>query len=135
MLDFKKYVAASVGTFALATGAAAFFPATASAAPYGNQCGAGYDVVDQHDLKGGTVYLTYNGDQNCVVTVRNDPGAALPMGAGVRLAGEEGNLSLDEGEYTEYAGPVYLPAHGKCIDWGGSITDDKFEDFNVHCGK
>ncbi|MEU4314186.1 spore-associated protein A [Nocardia sp. NPDC024068] len=135
MIFAKKTVAASVCAFGIAAAGAAFFPATASAASYGGQCGAGYDVINSHDVKGGTVFLTYNGEQNCVVTVRNDPGARKQMGAGVQLSNGKKELNQQEGEFTEFAGPVYLPAKGKCINWGGYIEDDQYVEYDVHCGK
>jgi hypothetical protein len=40
--------------------------------------------------------------------------------------------TLDSGNYTTYAGPVYVSAAHKCIDWGGWIDDDAFAKFGVH---
>ncbi|MFX0579529.1 spore-associated protein A [Nocardia nepalensis] len=133
MSNAMKIVAACAGAAGIATGAAFFVPATASAASYGNQCGAGYNVIDTHELKGGTIFLTYNGEKNCVVTVRDQPGAPVRMAAGVELSEGKKNVAIDEGQFTEYAGPVYVSAKGRCIDWAGIIGDDKWEIFDVHC--
>lgn len=56
---------------------------TASAASYNGACGSGYTVIDHRDLTGGTTFLTYKDGWNCVVTVRDQPGQAIPMLAGV----------------------------------------------------
>jgi len=128
-----KIVASCAAAAGIATGAAFFVPGTASAATYGNQCGAGYNVIDTHDLRGGTIFLTYNGEKNCVVTVRDQPGAAVRMAAGLELSEGKKDVKIDEGQFTEYAGPVFVSAKGRCIDWGGIIGDDKWQIFNVHC--
>lgn len=103
-------------------------------APYNGVCGSGYGVIDKHDLSQGTIYLTYNrsNGKNCVVTIRNNPGRRLYMCAAVSRAGER--YTSDCGDFTTYAGPVYVHAPGTCIDWGGSIESDMKEFFNEHCG-
>lgn len=95
-------------------------PSTASAAPYNGVCGDGYTVLDSRDISGATVYVTYNASNghNCVTTIRNNPGTAHPMGAGIRL-GSDGPQITDEGSFTTYAGPVYMHAPGQCVDWAG----------------
>jgi hypothetical protein len=55
-------------------------------AKYNGVCGAGYTVVDSAPVgTAGTVYPTYNPStgQDCVVTVRDRPGAAVSMLAAV----------------------------------------------------
>ncbi|WP_431681340.1 spore-associated protein A [Kitasatospora sp. KL5] len=111
-------------------------PATAEAADYNSACGSGYREIDHLTLSGyGTVFLTYNGStgKNCVVTVRDNPGERLYMNALVRLAGSQQWIG-DYGDFTSYAGPVYVSAAGRCIDWGGEIETVYLYRQNVHCG-
>lgn len=135
MISIKKTVAVCASAVGIAIGSAVFVPGTASAATYGGQCGAGYKVIDTHDLESGTMFLTFNGEKNCAVTVRDKPGARIPMAAGVRLSGDTDSSSkvIDIGDYTEFAGPRYVSAKGKCIDWSGGIEDDAWQQLNIHC--
>jgi len=105
------------------------------AAVYNGVCGSGYAVIDSLGVIGGTVYLTYNSGNgnNCVVTVRNTPGTAVPMCAWIETS-SGGGFSEDCGNYTTYAGPVYLHAPHVCIDWGGSIGNSSSAQFDSHCG-
>jgi hypothetical protein len=109
-------------------------------ATYNNACGAGYIVKETLPLTGGHVYLTYDSSNgyNCVVTVRNSPGAATHMIAAIRLSYTEssppGNWVIQDGNYTTYAGPVYLHAPGHCIDWYGQIGTAQATEYNSHCG-
>ncbi|MBU3064402.1 hypothetical protein KO481_23070 [Nocardia sp. NEAU-G5] len=136
MIEAKRIAAACAGAIGIVAATAALVPATASAAAYGNQCGNGYNVIDSHPLRGGTVYLTYNGEKNCVVTIRDDRGANIDMAAGVELSKNHRDFAQDKKPYTWYAGPVYLQAAHQCIDWGGLIggTDNMWIGRNVHCG-
>ena len=81
-----------------------------------------------------SVYLTFSGvtGENCVVTIRDNPGPRLPMNAYVRLSGTT-TWNQDPGNFTTYAGPVYVSAPHHCIDWGGSISNEGFTEFNSHC--
>ncbi|WP_280262426.1 hypothetical protein [Nocardia wallacei] len=134
MINAKKSIAAGAAALGITAGLAVFLPATASAASYGGQCGEGFTVVDQHDLRGGTVYLTYNGRTNCVVTIRDTPGEPISMGAAVRQSKDHSAVVInDDRTFTEYAF-AKVEAEGKCIDWGGRIKDDVFEEFGTHCG-
>ncbi|MEU4842417.1 spore-associated protein A [Nocardia testacea] len=136
MINIKQTVATCASVIGIAAGTMLAFPATASAATYGGQCGGGYNVIDSHNLKTGTVFLTYNGDQNCVVTVRNQPGAKQIIGAWLILSGVRPIVGgIEQHEYTTYAGPLYVHAKGHCIDWGGMLQDgDNWTAKNVHCG-
>ncbi|MEK8172315.1 spore-associated protein A [Streptomyces sp. M19] len=113
-------------------------PAKASAAHNG-ACGSGYSVVNSVAVgTKGTVYLTYSGatGKNCVVTVRNGTGTAVPMSAWIQLAEDhETTPVVDSGEYTTYAGPVYLAAKGQCVNWGGYIQNQDVEVDKTNCGK
>ncbi|MDQ1646324.1 MAG: hypothetical protein QOJ50_2508 [Cryptosporangiaceae bacterium] len=119
---------------ALATGATALLPGTAQAAEYNGACGSGYAAIDHLDVSGGTVWLTYSGatGKNCVVTVRNSPGAKKHMDAKISLAGDP--WKSNPGDFKEYAGPVYVSARNACIDWGGEIENSTAYRYGVHCG-
>ncbi|GLU48383.1 spore-associated protein A [Nocardiopsis ansamitocini] len=97
--------------------------APASAATYGGQCGSGYNVIRSASVGGqGTAFLTYRAANttNCVVVIRNSPGAAIPMNAWLKRSNES-TWQQDPGNWTTYAGPVYRSAASQCVDWGGSI--------------
>lgn len=116
-------------------GAAAALPAAAGAAgnPYTptQVCGAGYGVVDQHALTTdagitlGTTYLLYNGakGKNCAVTLKaRQLGVATNTGVSVKRQGAEAPWVTDVSSYRYYAGPVYVKAPGKCVQWGGNMS-------------
>lgn len=135
----RKPVMVAAAAVAIAAGATTLSAGEANAAPvspmaYNGVCGSGYGVIDSHALTGGTIYLTYNGstEKNCVVTVRSSPGSAEYMLAEVSLAGAPWNA--DSGNYTTYAGPVYVYAPHSCIDWGGGISSNYWSDLDTHCG-
>jgi len=110
----------------------------AQAASYNGACGSGYSVIDQMSVGSGrgTAYLTYNNGWNCVVTVTNSPGTRTWMLAEVELSGAGHDWVEDGGNYTQYAGPVYVYAPDSCIDWGGSVGDVSvvWLQWNDHCG-
>ena len=127
MSRMSRLVGAAGATVAIAAGTA---PAAGAAEsnPYGPQqvCGAGYGVVDQHDLRArrqllATVYLLYNGASgtNCSVTIkRKRVGIPDFVGTGVYMAKGK-KYDADEGSFSYYAGPTYLSARGRCVKWGG----------------
>jgi hypothetical protein len=120
-----------------ATAGALASAAPASAALYGGQCGSGYGVVNLIDLPNnrGTVYLTYNSStgKNCVVTIRENPGTATLMEAYLRRSGTTSWVK-DSGNFTTYAGPVYVSAPGSCVDWGGTIGTATQTRTRTNCG-
>ncbi|WP_051386264.1 hypothetical protein [Actinokineospora inagensis] len=129
-----KAVAAATAA-GIALGTAVLAPGVASAASYNGACGSGYGVVNHRDLTGGTVYLTYNNGTglNCVVTVRNSPGAKLWMNA--RIARSDDIVwTQDPGYFGTYAGPVYRSAAGVCVDWGGDIDTATVTASGTNCG-
>lgn len=108
---------------------------SAQAASYNGVCGSSYGVIDAMSLPGyGTVYLTYSSatGENCVVTIRDNPGTRLFMSAYIELSGTSPWIE-DAGNYTTYAGPVYVSAPHHCIDWGGNINGVYSAEFNSHC--
>jgi hypothetical protein len=143
VINAKKMVAVCTGALGITAGVAVYLPATASAASYGGQCGTGYNVIDHKDIGDvATIFLTYNNSNgnNCVVTDRNHPGAAIEMSADVSKAYADGSTSdfkEDKGNYTTYAGPVTIHAAGVCIKWGGGAVGSGagfWESERSHCG-
>ncbi|MFB7630854.1 spore-associated protein A [Streptomyces sp. NPDC056149] len=125
---------AGVATMGLAT--------TASAAPapgaYNGACGSGYGVVNSVPVAGkGTVYLTYSAKtgKNCVVTVRKAPGKPVLVRAALGPSDHSSRPVVDSGQYTTYAGPVYLAAKGRCVDWGGTIEKVSASVADSNCGR
>ncbi|MEU6132915.1 spore-associated protein A [Saccharopolyspora sp. NPDC047091] len=129
---------AAAGLVACAvTGGLLLGTAPAHAATYNGACGSGYSVVNQAQISGkGTVFLTYNAsnETNCVVTVRNSPGAAVPIFAGISRQDDSTWYAVDQGDYTTYAGPVYRSAAGKCVTWGGAISGVYNGGIDTNCG-
>ncbi|MGG2460440.1 spore-associated protein A [Streptomyces sp. RGM 3693] len=126
---------ASIATLSLATTASA---APVRSAAYNGACGSGYGVVNSVPVGGkGTVYLTYSAKtgKNCVVTVRNSPGKAVFVHAELGPSDHSSAPVFDSGKYTTYAGPVYLAAKGRCVDWGGAIESVKVSVTGSNCGR
>ncbi|GAA2301036.1 spore-associated protein A [Streptomyces caniferus] len=125
---------ASIATMTAATTATA----ATKAAAYNGACGSGYSVVNSVPVTGkGTVYLTYSArtGKNCVVTVRNSPGKPVYMYTYLTATDGSSDWVYDSGQYTSYAGPVYLPAKGICVDWGGSIESVSVSVSGSNCGR
>ncbi|MFC9230167.1 spore-associated protein A [Streptomyces decoyicus] len=125
---------ASIATMTAATTATA----APKAAAYNGACGSGYSVVNSVPVTGkGTVYLTYSAKtgKNCVVTVRNSPGKPVYMYTYLTATDGSSDWVYDSGQYTSYAGPVYLPAKGICVDWGGSIESVSVSVSGSNCGR
>lgn len=104
-------------------------------APYNGVCGTGYGVVNSAEIGAvGTVYLTYNRatGNNCVVTIRNIPGSPMAMSAEINNA-DNGETAYDAGNYTAYAGPVYLHAPGTCVNFSGGIGADYAAKYETNC--
>ncbi|MFG2076391.1 hypothetical protein SAMN05421874_107287 [Nonomuraea maritima] len=124
-------------TAALAVTGTLATAAPASAASYGGQCGSGYGVVNHIDLPSnrGTVYLTYSSatGRNCVVTVRTTAGTATLVEAYLRRSSSS-TWTKDSGNYTSYAGPIYVSAPGECVDWGGTIGTATLYRYDTNCG-
>lgn len=135
-MRISKKITAALVTAGAMTVAGLATAAPASAASYGGQCGSGYVVVNHATISGkGTVYLTYNNSNgyNCVVTVRDKAGSAVPMFAGIARSDDSAWAAVDEGNYTTYAGPVYRYAKGTCVTWGGAISGSYAGDEDTNC--
>ncbi|MEU7896847.1 serine/threonine-protein kinase [Nonomuraea sp. NPDC049152] len=86
-------------------------------------CGPGFYVQRQSSFTGGTTYQMYNSSTgtNCVVTMKTtDIGKATPVSATLEVQG--GGSQTDSGNFEFYAGPVKLPAKGKCVKYSGSTS-------------
>jgi hypothetical protein len=137
-----RFTHSMLGTAALAAAALAATTALAgpaSAAPNTTPqkvCGSGYKTVNSAAVGTlGTVYLTYNASNgnNCVVTIRNNPGTGMDMAAWIYVpATNEGDS--DSGRYTSFAGPSYVIGKNLCVDWGGSIGNTTVAVSGSNCG-
>ncbi|MEV0279002.1 spore-associated protein A [Streptomyces sp. NPDC050610] len=122
----------------MATGGVASAASGVAEAAYNGVCGQGYAVVNSAPIGDkGKVYLTYSSatGKNCVVTVRAAVGAPVRMVAWGQAAEEhESTPVVDSGNYGTYAGPVYVAAKGKCVNWGGAIQNQDVEVNRSNCG-
>ncbi|MFG2379299.1 spore-associated protein A [Streptomyces sp. NPDC048504] len=145
-LSRRTTTAAALTVLALAGTAAATAPASAAtstttkaaaAATYNGACGTGYKVIDSTPVGNvGKVFLTWNEStgKNCAVTIRNAPGAKIFMAVELNISvGHESTPVVDSGQYTSYAGPVYMSARGYCAEWYGAIGSATGGD-SGHCG-
>jgi hypothetical protein len=143
-MRFTRSAMAAAALAALSLGATTALASPASAAPNTtpqNVCGSGYATVNSTDVDSaatgflGTVYLTYNASngQNCVATIRNNPGTAMDMSAWIDVP-DTGESSSDFGQFTSYAGPTYVYGKGYCVDWGGNIDNVHVAVFDSNCG-
>lgn len=131
----KKFAATTFAVTAVATLATA---APAQAASYGGECGSGYAVVNSDAIgTKGTVFLTYNASNgyNCVVAKRNSAGTAVLVEAGLAVHPVGTHWTkFDGGYFTSYAGPLYLSAADKCVDWMGRISGTEGGKRGTNCG-
>ncbi|KNB50655.1 hypothetical protein AC230_21330 [Streptomyces caatingaensis] len=129
--------ATTVTALAAGAGTSVAAPAGPTAA-YNHECGAGYAQVNQVPIPGrGAVFLTYNAatGKNCVVTKRNtSTGARLWVGSWIQRDKDVKSKQEQYGLFTSYAGPVYLDAKGKCVDWGGEIDGYVVARYKTNCG-
>ncbi|KPI01965.1 hypothetical protein OK074_5472 [Actinobacteria bacterium OK074] len=139
----RAAAAALVTALALTATAAATTPAsatpagaTAKAAAYNGVCGTGYKVIDSTPVgNSGTTYVTWNEStgKNCAVTIRDTTGSPIYIAVELNaLVGHETTPSRDNGQYTKYAGPVYVTGRGHCIEWYGVIGNASGGD-SGHC--
>ncbi|MGF1426120.1 hypothetical protein [Kitasatospora sp. LaBMicrA B282] len=99
-------------------------------------CGAGFSPDGEIDLNSETVYLSYSGGTDCVVTmhVPGDWGSPIDnTTAWVDTTPNPPASQSDSGTYSYYAGPVYVYAPGQCIYWGGGDYWGQFSEGPDHC--
>ncbi len=96
-------------------------------------CGAGFRVIDVHGLGGARVYLLYKTQtgSNCVVTMVPRSAGKVPMSTSLMVKG--GGHQARSGNLQFYAGPVRLPAKGKCVMWGGAWKTARWMSGWSHC--
>lgn len=130
---------AAVGALtALAVGSATAFSATASAAPNVTPqgvCGKAYKTVNSAPIGTlGKVYLTYNSSngENCVATIRTNPGTLKPMATWIYVPATD-EYASDADDYSSYAGPAYVYGKGYCVSWGGNIANVYVSVENSNC--
>jgi hypothetical protein len=98
-------------------------------------CGSGFYVQRSSSFSGGTTYQLYNtsSGQNCVVTMKTtDVGKATHVSATLEVQG--GGTKTDSGNFEYYAGPVKLPAKGKCVRYSGAVGSQSTSAGWDNCG-
>ncbi|TYB59797.1 protein kinase [Nonomuraea sp. PA05] len=99
-------------------------------------CGSGFSVQRSSSFSGGTTYQLWNNStgQNCVVTLKSgaNVGKSTPVSATLEVQG--GGSQTDSGSYEYYAGPVKLPAKGKCVRYSGSAGSGSTSAAWGNCG-
>ncbi|GGX56706.1 spore-associated protein [Streptomyces fructofermentans] len=127
-MRFNRSVLTGAVLTALAVGGTTALATTASAAPNTTPqkvCGSAYKTVNSVPVGSlGTVYLTYNSSngENCVVTIRKNPGTAVDMSTWIHVPDTD-EAAEDYGRFTSYAGPAYVYGKGHCVNWGGHISN------------
>lgn len=99
-------------------------------------CGGGFYVQRSQSFYGGTTYQLYNSGtgENCVVTLKSGPdvGKATSVSATIEVQGA--GSKTDSGNYEWYAGPVKMPAKGKCVRFAGSAGGNDTNSGWGNCG-
>ncbi|MFI7130800.1 hypothetical protein ACIBQ1_34275 [Nonomuraea sp. NPDC050153] len=98
-------------------------------------CGPGFYVQRSQPFNGGETFQLYNTGtkQNCVMTMKYaGVGTASPVSATLDVQG--GDSATDSGAYKYYAGPVKLPAPGKCVKFSGSVGAGSTSAGWANCG-
>ncbi|MGV9557315.1 spore-associated protein [Streptomyces sp. NPDC003401] len=138
-MRFTRSMLGAAALAALSVGATTALAAPASATPNTTPqkvCGSGYKTVNSAAVGSlGTVYLAYNATNgnNCVVTIRTNPGTTLDMSSWIYVP-DTNEGDDDYGRYTSYAGPSYVIGKGHCVDWGGSIANVHVQVTGSNCG-
>jgi serine/threonine protein kinase len=105
--------------------------------PYTPQrlCGGGYRLVDTHRVGEARTYLLYNTrvGTNCVVTMVPRSSGKVFLTASLVVQG--GGRESRSGSFPFYAGPIRVPARGKCVMWGGASKTARWTSGWSHCGK
>lgn len=68
----------------------------------------------------GQLRVYQNGQHVCAVTLARNPGARRPMSVSLQVRG--GRPETDSGNFTRQAGPVTVPARGRCVKATGSVS-------------
>jgi hypothetical protein len=138
---------ALIGTLAAATAVvvgAGPAEAQSSASYAASICGSGYwpDSNGVFNLQGGTIYVSYNGSTDCAVLIKTAY-VGTPTDTWVYIAldssgtggyGGNDNGPRDGGNYSYYAGPVYVYAPSTCVEVAGGTSQDEIWQYPVLCG-
>lgn len=98
-------------------------------------CGPEYSIQRAQPFAGGVTYQLWSDSagQNCVVTMKTtNVGQKTPVSATLEVQG--GESRTDSGNLEYYAGPVKLPARGKCVRFSGSVGSSSTSAGWASCG-
>jgi hypothetical protein len=98
-------------------------------------CGSGFSIQRAQPFAGGVTYQLWSdkAGQNCVVTMKTtNVGQKTPVSATLEVQG--GDSRTDSGNFEYYAGPVKLPARGKCVRFSGSVGSGSTSAGWASCG-
>ncbi|MET9249975.1 spore-associated protein A [Nonomuraea sp. NPDC003709] len=122
---------------------AASLMAGATPASAAGPCGSGYTRVGVYAIPAtgtrvGTLEVHYNSSsrKNCALTYGYGSTAGTTTRKSVKIMVSGGGWwnDVDEGNYAEYAGPVYVSAADKCIDVEAGVKGESRLLSGVHCG-
>ncbi|WP_373429322.1 hypothetical protein [Streptomyces sp. V4I23] len=68
----------------------------------------------------GELRVYQNRQQVCAVTLARNPGARRPMSVSLQVRGDR--AETDSGSFRRQAGPVAVPARGRCVKATGSVS-------------
>ncbi len=98
-------------------------------------CGSGFTIQRAQPFAGGVTYQLWSdkAGQNCVVTLKTtNVGERSAVSATLEVQG--GSSKTDSGNFEYYAGPVKLPARGKCVRFSGSVGSGSTSAGWASCG-
>ncbi|GAA5179867.1 hypothetical protein GCM10023322_10860 [Rugosimonospora acidiphila] len=129
MRNIKRGLLSVAAAVAMGAGVLAVSATPAAAA---STCGGG--LLGNWPITGGyiAVYYSSSTGDNCAMTYTNHPGK--PQHIMVEID-DGGAAHRDSGTYSYYAGPVYVHAPGKCVNFEGQIGNGSIDGvINAYCG-
>jgi hypothetical protein len=145
MTTVSRRVMTGVLSLVLATSGLLFGAQSASAATAQSICGSGYYIQETASISGeATAYLLYSNStgKNCAVTIKNNH-IGTPTSTYAKIRSSTTSWVTNSGNFSYYAGPVYVYAPHVCVSYGGGtmyypvgfppymVT---YESFFIHCG-
>ncbi|MGW2655276.1 hypothetical protein ACWC1D_16700 [Streptomyces sp. NPDC001478] len=126
-----RRAAATAAALALCTGGLVM--GTAANAHAAAVCAG--NKIDTLEFSTGYTYLYYNSSTglNCAYTVPKSGGVRQFMSVGL-FRESDGAGVWDDGDYVQYAGPVYLYAPGTCVLFNGQVGSWAGNSGYGHCG-
>jgi hypothetical protein len=125
-------IVAVAGILSLTTGTPAqAAPNTALSAPTAICGGAGWTLIDHHDLINqfteenfGVVTLYYGNGYNCAATTKRVAVGVLTNASAFVCRKNDGACAIKSGDATGrvWTAPLYAPT--TCVKWGGGVSDD-----------